>query len=376
MENLWTDGYDAQLDRQVEEFVLNAQFRAWVLNPTPDSEAYWTDYLFLHPDLREAVRQARTLVIALQLPHHSLSEEAISARTERLLHRIRTHQVSNKPIIVRLLSPHLWRWAAAAVVVLCLGWWEYPNLAERPTTIAVRRLNERPSLPNETANTVTEEVTHGTERRVTLPDGSVVTLAPHSCLRYALPFGKTDRTVALTGQAFFSVIRNIHTPFFVFTDAVVTRVLGTSFTVTNRAGQPTTVIVRTGRVSVYNRRTFQTGSKVATAGLVLVPNQQATFQQVDGLLSRSLIEKPLPLPGKAVNALDFENQPVSDVVDALVKTYGVPIIYDQERLGRCRVTVTLEKEPLFDQLALLSKLLDGRYEVTDATIYLYADGCR
>ena len=376
MEDLWTDDSDAQLDRQVEEFALNAQFRTWVLNPTPESEAYWTDYLFLHPDQAEAVRQARTLTIALQVPHYSLSEEAVSARTERLLHRIRTHQISDKPTVIRLVSPQVWRWAAAAVVVLSLGWWGYQKLAERPATIAVRHVNERPSLPTEAAGTVMEEVTHATERRVTLPDGSVVTLAPYSYLRYALPFGKTDRTVALTGQAFFNVIPNTHSPFFVFTDAVVTRVLGTSFTVMNRTGQLAKVIVRTGRVSVYNRQTFKTGSKASTMGLVLVPNQQATFQQADGLLIRSLIEKPLPLPNKVVNTLDFENQPVSEVIDALVKTYGIPITYDQERLGRCRVTVTLEKEPLFDQLALLSKLLDGRYEVIDATIYLYADGCR
>ena len=105
MEDLWTDDSDAQLDRQVEEFALNAQFRAWVLNPTPESEAYWTDYLFLHPDQAEAVRQARTLTIALQVPHYSLSEEAVSARTERLLHRIRTHQDSDKPTVLRLVTP-------------------------------------------------------------------------------------------------------------------------------------------------------------------------------------------------------------------------------------------------------------------------------
>lgn len=375
MENLWTDDSDPALDRQVEQLALDAQFRAWVLSPTTESEAHWTDYQSLYPDRTDAIRQARTLVVALQMPDYALSEEAITSRTERLLYRIRTGQVAERPIIVRSLNSQIWRWSAAAVVVLSLGWLGYYTLDQRLSAVAVRQEIGRPRLPTDVAGTVTEEATGNIERRITLPDGSVVTLTPHSYLRYAHPFGRTDRTVALTGQAFFNVTRNPKKPFFVYTDAVVTRVLGTSFTVRNRVGQPATVIVRTGRVSVYSRRTFKSDGKMAK-GLVLTPNQQATIRSGDGLLARSLVDKPLPLPGEATLAIDFENRPISEVIDALIKMYGVPIDYDHERLSRCSVTVKLVKEPLFDQLALLSKLVDGHYEVVDATIHLYADGCK
>ena len=377
MEHLWTDDSDPELGRQVEQLALNPRFRSWVLQPTPESEAHWANYLFLYPNEKEAVRQARALVVALQMPTYSLSEDTVSKRTEQLLHRIRAGQFADKSPLIRPLHPQRWRWAAAAaLLVLGLGYWAYREQPQRLAEMAARQEYKRASLPHETAGTVTEEVTGDIERRVQLPDGSVVTLSPHSYLRYAHPFGQTSRTVALTGQAFFSITHNPQKPFFVFTDAVVTRVLGTSFTVKSRIGQPATVVVHTGRVSVYDRRTFQTETKLTTTGLVLTPNQQAVLQSADGTLVRSLVDQPLPLSTPAVPELDFENKPVADVINALVKTYGVAIAYDHELLGRCRVTVTLEKEPLYAQLDLLNKLLNGHYEVVDTTVHFYADGCR
>jgi transmembrane sensor len=83
----------------------------------------------------------------------------------------------------------------------------------------------------------------------TLPDGSVVTLAPHSKFIYAPGLTGDSRTISLEGDADFSVSRDLKRSFVVLAGDIAVRVLGTSFLV--RSGPDSTeVIVRTGVVQV------------------------------------------------------------------------------------------------------------------------------
>ena len=83
----------------------------------------------------------------------------------------------------------------------------------------------------------------------TLPDGSVVTLAPHSKFIYAPKLTGDSRTISLEGDANFSVVSDPARPFVVLTGDIAVRVLGTSFLV--RSGPDSTeVIVTTGVVEV------------------------------------------------------------------------------------------------------------------------------
>ena len=83
----------------------------------------------------------------------------------------------------------------------------------------------------------------------TLPDGSVVTLAPHSKFIYTPGLTGDSRTISLEGNADFSVVSDPARPFVVLTGDIAVRVLGTSFLV--RSGPDSTeVIVTTGVVQV------------------------------------------------------------------------------------------------------------------------------
>ncbi len=64
----------------------------------------------------------------------------------------------------------------------------------------------------------------------------------------------TNRDVYLSGEAFFEVTKNPDRPFRVFANEIVTKVLGTSFTVRSFENDTTIqVIVRTGKVTVYSQ---------------------------------------------------------------------------------------------------------------------------
>lgn len=71
----------------------------------------------------------------------------------------------------------------------------------------------------------------GETKQVLLPDGSHVTLAPGSEVRYASDFAK-HRSIELKGKAYFDVLPG--SPFSVITDRGVVDVLGTTFDVLQR----------------------------------------------------------------------------------------------------------------------------------------------
>jgi ferric-dicitrate binding protein FerR (iron transport regulator) len=81
----------------------------------------------------------------------------------------------------------------------------------------------------------------------TLPDGSVVMLAPHSKIIYTPGLTGDSRAISLEGDAGFSVSRDPARPFVVLAGDIAVRVLGTSFLV--RSGPDSTeVMVTTGIV--------------------------------------------------------------------------------------------------------------------------------
>lgn len=72
----------------------------------------------------------------------------------------------------------------------------------------------------------------GTRSQLTLPDGSKVWLNAGSRLTYPKQFAPgASRKVTLQGEAFFVVTPDANRPFFVHTNAIHIRVLGTSFNV-------------------------------------------------------------------------------------------------------------------------------------------------
>lgn len=86
---------------------------------------------------------------------------------------------------------------------------------------------------------------------VHLTDGTVVYLAGGSNLSIANNFGKEDRTVALTGEAFFEVAKDKNKSFIVETKDINAIVHGTSFNVVAYNGTAEShVSVRTGCVEV------------------------------------------------------------------------------------------------------------------------------
>jgi transmembrane sensor len=83
----------------------------------------------------------------------------------------------------------------------------------------------------------------------TLPDGSIVQLQPHAELSCPAKFITSQRSVALKGDAYFSVLHDASRPFQISVNDVKVTVLGTSFKISDLPGS-TEVDVITGIVQV------------------------------------------------------------------------------------------------------------------------------
>lgn len=290
-------------------------------------------------------------------------------------HQLTARTVQNRPSVRRLHQGWYRLVAAAAGLVLLLGigWYVSKNVFPAP-------IGTKKALAVKSALVVRVN-SSAVAQQLTLSDSSRVTLEPGSSLQYPEVFGGTQREVTLEGEAFFAIQKNPNKPFLVYTNDLVTKVLGTSFRIkTNPETKNITVVVRTGKVSVYSPRLATlTASKSdpETIGVVLTPNQQVTYLHNQSRLVKSLVEKPVVLvPVADLSAFTFQNEPISRVLAAIEKVYGVDIVYDEEVMGNCFITTSLDSEDLYSKLTIICKLLGATYKEIDAQIVITGQGCQ
>lgn len=193
--------YDDYLPFNSEDFLTDAPFRAWITRPTPEMTAYWRGLLHTYPLLREPFGQARLLAQGLEATWISFSDEYTGILYEQLRANLPAHEpapkttlsVPHRTVPQRMLPQRTvpyWIYAAAASVVLLLGFWSYSYFF-RP-------------LSFQTGNAQV--------RTVVLYDGSVVTLNANSQLRVpSRRDWRTKRQVWLSGEGAFAVSRQKNT---------------------------------------------------------------------------------------------------------------------------------------------------------------------
>ena len=360
------------LTYSAEDLACDEDFLSWIKYPRdhPELDAFWRKWLEQHPYKQEVVEEARCLVLTV------LSED------QHLPGELKQQELWKKIEATTMLSPSarvlpLWQrwygWAAAVFIIslsASLGWLATDSAS-----------NEIAEVPiNKTDPQFTEHVNNSdVPKTIILSDGTSIILQPHSILRYPDTFDADYREVSLTGQAFFEVTRDPSRPFLVLSGEVVTRVLGTSFTVRNMEGEDNVMIqVKTGKVSVFlaseKVRSAQPSEK-AVDGVVLMPNQQVVYERVPMKMTKSLVENPTVLIPLAKKSFQFEDAPIKEVFAAIEEAYGVEIVFDEEALSSCYLNASLDNVPLYDKLKLICRGINTTYEIMDSHIIIYGKGC-
>lgn len=356
-----------------EDFIQDSLFREWVLAGTPESEALWQDFQSRFPERKPVLTAARALLIALH--------ESQSFPTEEQGHRIwntinnetkrpsETEEAEFSPIVIPL-----WKWlSAAAVVLVALGltWLTLWNRSDEPLTYS-EQIAESVVPMVEKFNTTNQPL------KLTLSDGSRITLYPGSRISYSSPFQGDKREVFLSGKGYFNVTKDDSKPFIVYANQLVTKVVGTSFIIDAFEGNSSPrVEVRSGKVKVFRLDKFRDAEKGKPEVMILLTaNQQVKYNITQKDFATSYISKPLLLKTpKAHPDFDFENVAVPDVFQTLEESYGVTIEFDQETLKGCRITAPLGTEPLFRKLDIICQTIGATYEVYGTRIVIAGKGC-
>ncbi|MCR4860182.1 MAG: DUF4974 domain-containing protein [Bacteroidales bacterium] len=163
------------------------------------------------------------------------------------------------------------------------------------------------------------------QSRIVLPDSTEVWMNAGSRLVYSQGFGLTDRRLKMSGECFFSVMKNPEMPFVVSTPTLQVRVLGTRFNFRSYPDDDEAVIaLEEGSVSLKNMVREETER-------ILSPNQKAILNNRTGHLR---IERTQADNHSSwvQGHLFFNDELLVDIVKELRRNYDVEIEIRSEAL--------------------------------------------
>ena len=402
---------DQYQEYTLEDFVLDARFQGWVRYREAADAVFWQQYLDENPAQADDIQSARKLLDSVYRHYRTDIDEAeIDLEIQGLLERVRAQKrqtggwrmeegkrgggagmesgvviesevnesgiVNGSGVVRKMPSGRPWyadiwvKVAACAVLAIGLGWvgWQY-----------YRSNNGYNGLVS--GKELVEKVnTSGKQQVIQLTDGTQVVLYPQSRLSFAETFPADQRTVYLSGDAYFQVAKDPKRPFLVHTTDLVTKVLGTSFFVRARdTSDKTLVEVREGKVSVFKQKEFAARRSVQSKmpnGMVLTPNQKLIFEHASSEMRRTLSDNPEIVPSDHPKTFEFVNAPASSVLTDIEEAYQIDIIFDRDVMKGCPVTASLAGQPMFSKLSILCEVIEARYEVLDGKIVIYSKGCK
>ena len=364
----------------IEDLVFDRSFRNWVLNPRNETAFQWNQTGDGDTAKAEIINQAKAIVYALQINESQLTEEEINTEISRVLAKIKNDSFVTGDLIAngktKRISIHRSVWLkVAAILVLVTG--SYYLFFNRNSVNHIDSYKEFAAAQKEKP----VEYYNGTKQVqvISLPDSSIISLEPKSRISYAANFKSGKREVYLVGEAFFEVAKDPAHPFFVYSNDIVTKVLGTSFRIKAPEGTKLSeVIVKTGKVSVFQKKNFTNADAKPgeLGGTVLLPNQQVTYNSEASTSIKSLVAEPLPVIHADNKQFVFNATPLKEVFQTLERVYGIRIIVDDETISTCSLSASMGNESFYQKLDLICKSLNATYEVVDGDIVITSVGCK
>jgi hypothetical protein len=367
----------------VEDLLFNRSFRTWVLNRDSPESAFWENWIAENANKADLINRAKSIVYALQLNFKALDEEAIDGEIKKVLQKLKDRSYeaedpayeSRKKGILHLPARIYFTSAIAAALIIFLftGFPHFTGVEKSPPKYEL--------LSAETKSNSIEQVNGAdTVQLIILPDGSKVRLKRKSKLTYSPGFSNSSiREVYLNGEAFFEIKRNAARPFFVLTHNIITKVLGTSFTVRDYSSDKKAVVsVKTGKVSV-----FKTGNLSAPlskgnepGGILVSSNQELVYSSDSDEMLKTLTEKPELIVAAVKATFTFNATPVSQVFKIMQEAYGIPIMYDGDVISTCSLSATMEEGSFYERLDIICKAINASYEMVDGNIIITSNGCK
>jgi transmembrane sensor len=266
----------------------------------------------------------------------SLPEGDVDHLLERIHYQIQTEPESSRSLSFVAIFQKV---AAILIIPLILGFLAlfYTQSIEKKSLLAKAEI----------------QCPQGVRTKFVLPDGTTGFLNSGSTLEYPATFNM-ERTVTLSGEAFFDVKRDEKRPFTVYTPHLVTRVLGTQFNVIAYEDEESEeIILKEGEVEVFTRK----GDKLGR----LQSDQKLGLDKLTNRYGKSNVEAYQYISwteGKLV----FRNESMQEMANRLGRWYNVEISIEDGELLSYGLWATFIDEPIEEVLKLLTLTAPIRYE--------------
>lgn len=270
----------------------------------------------------------------------------------------------------------LWRAAAAACILLMAGWGIYRVMGIQDTHPIVHNVAARkiPSLHMAMDQNLTHE-----DKKIVLPDSSLVILSPGGTIRYQKQMGMSARNIYLEGKASFDVAKDAARPFTVLAEGFTTTALGTKFIVDAEKKHCVSILLLRGRVVV--KATSDVGFSMSD--VYLVPGQQFHVNAVTGQFG---IKENKKLAGeiskrkqsgtdnpdlKENKGLSFDKTPLCTVFHTIEKRYKTKIAFDSTQVqGRLFTGEFTPSDPLLLTLTSICNMNGLSFEEKENIIFI------
>lgn len=200
----------------------------------------------------------------------------------------------------------------------------------------------------------------GARYQVQLSDGTKVWINSVSELEYPVAFGPGERSVKLTGEAYFDVASDPDRPFVIETNGYSITALGTAFNVstyTNDSFMETTLVE--GAVEVVVRQGKRISLKPGQSMRIDHTSQEYKLQDVDTRFYTSWKE----------GVLHFNKVTLSELCVKLERWYDAEILFSNPEKGKLVYSGALENSRSIEYLLnLIEQTADVHFVMEESTI--------
>ena len=336
-------------DYTIEDFITDASFIDWVMNPESLHQHFWESWESQHPERSKDIQAARQFIRGIGFETHRLPAAAVAHDYRKLNYAIQqTPPVKQPPVF--MMHPRIWSRVAAVFIGLLTLAFAYYYVTQEPQMLEYT-------------------TAYGETKTIILPDRSVVTLNANSTIQYLV--GWEERKVWLQGEAFFEVKKIMlydgmeevnenkrrlsdqeqlapeKVKFVVHTEDVMVEVLGTKFNVHHRRGK-TAVVLNSGKVKL-------TANTRQDTGIEMLPGDYAAFSEEQHTFERKQVHAEDYSAWKK-NQLVFRNAAFTEIATVLGDNYGLQTEFRNPDIAHYRYTGTTPADnlnELFTKLSLL-----------------------
>lgn len=339
--------------------------RFWILTgrklsgeATAEELKEWEELSVIHlkeqsPEQFMALMARNWGTAAAEIPDAETSSRMLARLAAKMQQPLSVEEVPPSPVMKSVSRTKWLRLAACVLVLLTAGFCYEAFFAAK---------KEAQSARHEIM------ASRGNKSHIILPDGTNVWLNADSKLSYNNNFGKKNRTVRLTGEAYFDVAKKAESPFIIELHAnVKVLVLGTSFNlrayeqddkvettlisgsleVQYSLGETTQKVLLAPMQKLSLQKPAQIDTTIKVIPTTIVQMSPVKYYNNDEKIIREVVWKD--------NQLCFDAATFDQVAIQLERWFNIRVVFKDESLKQKRFTAYIKGEKLPEVMSAMAK---------------------